>query len=232
MRRIFTELLNYWTGNASKLDQRVLPFIYSNFSVRYKTGRDYRVTFKFFDFAANWSFKKLKGSPFQVFRHSETVSKFSFLVFFRKFFQIFFSRIFLMSPNCPFNFFDILQQTGFSKKAKKPYYNFENFSILSLRLSAEFRRSRLVHFKTVYWQYFPLINQYFLFRSAKISNLSRSQFGFVGCRSLKPDITIELLFSFHLQLGLIRGGYISSKCSVALLTGTPMTVMAILSTRW
>ena len=41
----------------------------------------------FWYFAANWSFKKPKGSPFLVFWHYETVSKISFFVFFRKFFQ-------------------------------------------------------------------------------------------------------------------------------------------------
>ena len=92
-------------GTTSELLQRVPPFVYSIFNVRYKTGRDYRVpplnffrhcatffsnfllwpngpSFKFFwYFAANRSFKKPKGSPLSSFRHCETVSKFSFFIF-------------------------------------------------------------------------------------------------------------------------------------------------------
>ena len=120
------------SGTTSELLQRVPPFVYSIFNVRYKTGRDYRVPLwiffgtvrlffefsfvakrsplqVFWYFAANWSFKKPKGSPLSSFRHCETVPKFSFFVFskvFSKKFRIFFY--------CLLHFFDILQQTGFS----------------------------------------------------------------------------------------------------------------------
>ena len=121
------------SGITSELLQRVPPFVYSIFNVRYKTGRDYRVPplnffrqcatffsnfllspngppFKFFDILQQTSFKKPKGSPLSSFRHCETVSKFSFSVF-SKVFSKKFPNFFIVS----FNFFDILQQTGFSK---------------------------------------------------------------------------------------------------------------------
>ena len=68
--------------------------------------------------------------------------EFSFFVFFENF-QIF-SKIFIVSEGSLLHFFDILQQTGFSKKPKAPSNNFKNFSFLSLTYSADFRRSRLV----------------------------------------------------------------------------------------
>ena len=61
-----TELLNYWTGKPkpSKLVQRVPPFMYSIFNVRYKTRRDYRVTpLNFFRQCACDFFLKLFLSP-------------------------------------------------------------------------------------------------------------------------------------------------------------------------
>ena len=72
----FTKLLTYWTDNrnASKLVQRVPPFNYSIFNIRYKSGRDYRVTpsnffqhcpFKRFDTLQQTGVsKKPKGPPF------------------------------------------------------------------------------------------------------------------------------------------------------------------------
>ena len=128
------------TEPASGITSELLPpFVYSIFNVRYKTGRDYRVPpLNFFSalcdfffefsfvakrsplqifwyFAANWSFKKPKGSPLSSFRHCETVSKFSFFVF-SKVLSKKFPNFFIVS----FNFFDILQQTGFSKSWKGP----------------------------------------------------------------------------------------------------------------
>ena len=45
----------------------------------------------------------------------------------------------------PFNLFDILQQTGFSKSPKgPPFTGLKTLRFLSLRYSADFRRSRLV----------------------------------------------------------------------------------------
>ena len=120
-------------GITSELLQGVPPFVYSIFNVRYKTGRDYRVPplnffrncatffsnfflspngppFKFFDILQQTEVSKSpKGPPFLVFRHCETVSKFSFFVF-SKVFSKKFPNFFIVS-----NFFDILQQTGFSK---------------------------------------------------------------------------------------------------------------------
>ena len=98
------------SGIISELLQRVPPFVYSIFNVRYKTGRNYRVPplnffrhcatfffefsfvakrspFKFFDILQRTGFKKPKGSPLSSFRHCETVSKFSFFVFSKVFFK-------------------------------------------------------------------------------------------------------------------------------------------------
>ena len=102
--------------------QRVPPFVYSIFNVRYKTVRDYRVpplnffgtvrhfrfffppkspSFKFFDISQQTEVSKSpKGLPFLVFRHYETVSKISFFVFFWKIFPKNF-YVFLISPKGP-----------------------------------------------------------------------------------------------------------------------------------
>ena len=70
-------------------------------------------------------------------------------------FSFFFSKIFhekfLYFFNClqrvPLNFFDILQQTGFSKNRKGPPFNkFEKLRFFEPRYSADFRRSRLVFY--------------------------------------------------------------------------------------
>ena len=59
-----------------------------------------------------------KGSPLYIFRHYDTFKIFIFRFFFENF---------LMSPKGFFNFFDLLQQTGFSKSPKgPPSYNFKN----------------------------------------------------------------------------------------------------------
>ena len=108
------------SGIISELLQRVPPFVYSIFNVRYKTGRNYRVpplnffrhcaTFfriffcrqtvplqVFWYFAANWSSKKPKGSPLSSFSALWDFQN-SHFSFFRKFFQKNF-RIFLLSPS-------------------------------------------------------------------------------------------------------------------------------------
>ena len=67
-------------------------------------------------------------------------SHFLFRKFSRKFLKIFF-----MSPKGPsFNVFDILQQTGFEKVERPPFTILKTLRLLSLRYSADFRRSRLV----------------------------------------------------------------------------------------
>ena len=103
-----------------------------------------------------------KGPPFYIFRHCDTVQKSHFKNFFGQFFQS------LKGP--PFNFFHILQPAGVSQSPKgPPFYIFRHcdtvqfiffifchqlefhktqrvppFTILSLRYSADFGRSRLV----------------------------------------------------------------------------------------
>ena len=121
------------SGIISELLQRVPPFVYSIFNVRYKTGRNYRVpplnffrhcaTFfrNFFNvpkgsplgvfcyFATECVFINQKGPPFYIFRHYATFSERK--IFFRKF-QVFFQK-------------NVLR-------------------FLRLRYSADLRRSRLV----------------------------------------------------------------------------------------
>ena len=73
---------------------------------------------------------------FEVFG-TMRISKFSFFCFYRKFFNV--------SKVSPFEFFDILQQTGFSKSPKGPSFTIlKTLGFLSLRYCADFRRSRLV----------------------------------------------------------------------------------------
>ena len=130
------------SGITSELLQRVPPFVYSIFNVKYKNGRDYRVPplnffrhcatffsnfllspngppFKFFDILQQTEVSKSpKSPPFLLFRHCETfkILIFRFFEFFSKNFQIF-----LLSLNGPpFKFFDILQQTEVSKSPKGP----------------------------------------------------------------------------------------------------------------
>ena len=107
-----TELPDYWTGKRKRIQvsAKCPPFTYSLFIVRYKTGRDYRVTLRFFFGTMRLfsNFLSPKGPPssffdilqqtevlkspnglsFQAFRLYETVSKF-FFRFFKKIFGIF-----------------------------------------------------------------------------------------------------------------------------------------------
>ena len=101
------------SGIISELLQRVPPFVYSIFNVRYKTGRNYRVPplnffrhcanffsnfllspngppFKFFDILQQTEVSKSpRGPPFPVFWHCET---FKILIF--RFFKNFFQKLF------------------------------------------------------------------------------------------------------------------------------------------
>ena len=98
-----------------------------------------------------------KGPPFYIFRHCDTVQKSHFKIFLGNFQS-------LKGP--PFNFFHFLQPAGVSQSPKgPPFYIFDTvtlfnsfffhilppagvsqnpFTILSLRYSADFGRSRLV----------------------------------------------------------------------------------------
>ena len=72
----------------------------------------------FWYFAANWSFKKLKGSPLSSFSALWDFqnSHFSiFWIFFKKF-----SNFSFVAKRSPFKFFDISQQTEVSKSTKGP----------------------------------------------------------------------------------------------------------------
>ena len=130
------------SGTTSELLQRVPPFVYSIFNVRYKAGRDYRVPplnffrhcatffsnfllspngppFKFFDILQQTEVSKSpKGPSFLVFRHCETfkILIFRFFEFFSKNFQIF-----LLSPNgSPSSFLIFCSKLKFQKAQRVP----------------------------------------------------------------------------------------------------------------
>ena len=91
--------------------------------------------------------KSPKGLPFYVFRHYETVQNSNFSFFFRKLknSNLKKNRKFLCPKGPPFNLFDILQQTGFSKIPKgPPFTGLKTLRFLSLRYSSDLRRFRLV----------------------------------------------------------------------------------------
>ena len=75
--------------------------------------------------------KKSQRVPFTFFG---TVTPFKNLIL-----KIFFRKFFKISQGSPFNFFHTIQPTGVSQSPKGP-----SFTILSLRYSADFGRSRLV----------------------------------------------------------------------------------------
>ena len=75
--------------------------------------------------------KSRRVPPFTNFRHCDTVQK--------SYFQIFFGKFLKFSQGSPLIFFHILQLIGASQSPKDP-----PFTILSLRYSANFCRSRLV----------------------------------------------------------------------------------------
>ena len=113
--------------------------MYSIFNVRYKTGRTTGSPFDFFSALCDFfsiflspkgppfkifdilqqteDSKSPKGLPFLLFRHYETVSKFSFSVFFRNYFKKFF-ECFLMSPKGPSSFF--CNKLDFQKVERAP----------------------------------------------------------------------------------------------------------------
>ena len=102
------------SGIISELLQRVPPFVYSIFNVRYKTGRNYRVPpFNFFSalceffFSKIFNFSRVPPSDFLIFcnrkyvNESQRVPRFHFSalcdvfeVFFKNFFQKKFSKKF------------------------------------------------------------------------------------------------------------------------------------------
>ena len=78
--------------------------------------------FKFFDILQQIEVSKSpKGSPFLVFRHYETVSKISFFVFFRKFFQKIVKLNFLnVSKGSPSTFLIFCNRLDFQKVERVP----------------------------------------------------------------------------------------------------------------
>ena len=137
-------------GNASKLVQRVPSFIYSLFNLRYKTERVYRAPplnffrlffdkgspFKFLDILQQTEVSKSpKGLPFRVFQHY--VSKFSFFV--------------VVSKGSPSFFRYFATNCIFKKPKGSPFTILKTLRFLSLRYSADFRRSRLVSLLFCRW---------------------------------------------------------------------------------
>ena len=117
-----TKVLNLQTGSAFKIVQRVPPFSYSIFIVRYKTGRDYRVpplsffcTLRLF-FEIFFCLQRVPPSNFLIFysklkfQKAQRVSPFRFFGTMRlaqnsysSIFRFFFEN-FLMSEKGHFNF--------------------------------------------------------------------------------------------------------------------------------
>ena len=155
--------------------QRVPPFVYSIFNERYETGRDYTVPplnffrhcatffriffvakgspFKFFDILQQTEVSKSpNGLPFLLFRHYETVSKFSFFVFFSKIFSKNFSNFFNVSKGSPSIFLIFCNKLDFQKaQMVSPFYFFG-----TMRL---FQNS---HFSFFFQKYFQKIFRIFL----------------------------------------------------------------------
>ena len=113
-------------------DPLIAPLFFGTMRLFLKPfGLHQRVPPSFFrHFATQWMSKNPKGSPFYIFRHCDTFQKSHFKIFF---------GIFFKSPKCSPHFFHILQPAGVSQSPRGP-----PFTILSLRYSAGFGRSRLV----------------------------------------------------------------------------------------
>ena len=80
--------------------------------------------FKFFDILQQTEVSKSpKGLPFLLFRHYETVSTFSFFVFFRKFFQKIFPN-FLSPKGPPSSFLIFCSKLDFQKVERVPLLQF------------------------------------------------------------------------------------------------------------
>ena len=142
------------SGITSELLQRVPPFVYSIFYVRYKTGRDYSVPplnffrhcatffsnfllspngppFKFFDILQQTEVSKSsKGSPFLVFRHCET---FKILIFrFFEFFSKKFTNVSFVAKRSPLSSFLIFcSKLKFQKTGRVPLSSFRHCETVS-----------------------------------------------------------------------------------------------------
>ena len=87
----------------------------------------------FWYFAANWSFKKPKGSPYLVFRQYETVSKVSFFVFFSKIFPKKFLYFLNVSKGSPSTFLIFCNRLDFQKVERVPLLtNFKKLRFFEL----------------------------------------------------------------------------------------------------
>ena len=91
--------------------------------------------------------KSPKGLLFPLFWHYETVSKFSFFVLFQKIFSNFFEMS-LKGP--PFIFFRYFAMNWIFRKSKSSFFTIlKTLRFLSLRYSADFRRSHLVFIRRI-----------------------------------------------------------------------------------
>ena len=121
------------SGIISELLQRVPPFVYSIFNVRYKTGRNYRVPpLNFFRHCATFFrnfFNVPKGSPLGVFCYFAT------------------ECVFINQKGSPLLHFsalrDIFRKKNFFSKISS-FFQKNVLRFLRLRYSADLRRSRLV----------------------------------------------------------------------------------------
>ena len=102
------------------------------------------VSSSFLIFCSKLYFQKAQRVPPLQFSALWDCSKFIFRFFFENF--NFFEIFQCLQRVPPSIFFDILQQTGFSKSTKGPQFTIlKTLRCLSLRYSADFRRSRLVY---------------------------------------------------------------------------------------
>ena len=125
------------SGNPSKLLQRVTPFVYSIFN-----KGPLQV---FLIFCRKLKFQKAQRVPFQLFRHYETVSKFSFFVFFSNFFSKHFRFFLNVSKGPPSIFLIFCNKLDFQKVERVlPFTILKTLRFLRLRYSSDFRRSCFV----------------------------------------------------------------------------------------
>ena len=104
-----------------------------------------RSPFKFFDILQQTEVSKSpKGLPFQIFRHYET---FKILIFFPKISTKKFSNFFKCLQRPSFIFLIFCNKLDFRKaEIVPPFTILKTLRFLSLRYSADFRRSRLVFY--------------------------------------------------------------------------------------
>ena len=140
--------------------------------------------------------EEAKGPPLH-FRHYETVKNSHVLFFLENF--IIFSKFFDVSAGSLLHFFDILQQTGFSKSPKSPpFYTFKNFALFEPWIWR-----RLYTFPScLYFHLLCLIVQNVLFELQKDKIKSYSEFDFpFNCKASEQPVCYKMT-KFYLEPNL------------------------------